>query len=451
MNDEPAAPQPKLEDAGLAARQGAHRLIAAVLTQKRALDETFAQEAARGLLAKLAPADRGFARAIATTTLRHVGALDLIIKRLLEKKLPPRAGITQTILRAALAEIFFMGVKPHAAVDLAVEAAAHDGDALHFKSLVNAILRRALREADTLREGIDGERAALQPWMWRSWIGLYGEIKTREIIRSQMNEPPLDLSVKDPATLEDWATRLGATVLPTGSLRLYTSGRIEQLEGFDEGAWWVQDAAAALPTKLLGDVKDHDVLDLCAAPGGKTLWLASRGANVTSLDRSGPRLERLTQNLTRLSLRSEIIIEDATKFEPGRTWDKILLDAPCTATGTARRHPDVLLLKSAADRDRLADLQTRLLARSAELLSVGGTLVFCTCSLEPEEGPKQIDAFLETHPDFARLAIQADEIGGLSEAITKAGDLRTLPSHWADLGGLDGFFAARLTRLPPHG
>ncbi len=325
MTDAPAATPPKSDDAGLAARQSAHRLIAAVLTQKRALDEAFAQETSRGPLSKLAPADSGFARAIATETLRHVGALDLIIKRLLDKKLPPRAGITQTILRSALAEIFYMGVKPHAAVDLAVEAAAHDSDALHFKSLVNALLRRALREADTLREGIDGERAALQPWMWRSWIGLYGEIKTREIIRSQMNQPPLDLSVKDPATLDDWAARLGATKLPSGSLRLNTAGRIEQLEGFDEGAWWVQDAAAALPAQLLGDVKDRDVLDLCAAPGGKTLWLASRGAHVTSLDRAVPRLERLTQNLERLSLRAEIIVEDALKFEPGRTWDKILL------------------------------------------------------------------------------------------------------------------------------
>ncbi len=447
MNDAPATTTPKSEDAGLAARQGAHRLIAAVLTQKRALDEAFAQDAARGILSKLAPADRGFARAIATTTLRHIGALDLIIKKLLDKKLPPRAGITQTILRAALAEIFFMGVKPHAAVDVAVEAAAQDSDALHFKSLVNAILRRALREAETLRDGIDGERAALQTWMWRSWIGTYGEIKTREIIRSQMNEAPLDLSVKDPASLAGWATRLGAKALPTGSLRLHTSGRIEQLEGFDEGQWWVQDAAAALPASLLGDVAGQDVLDLCAAPGGKTLWLASRGANVTALDRSAPRLERLTQNLDRLSLRAEIIVEDATKFAPGRTWDKILLDAPCTATGTARRHPDVLLLKSAADRDRLADLQARLLAHSATLLAVGGTLIFCTCSLEPEEGPKQIDAFLSSHPDFARVPIRSDEIGGLAEAVSKSGDLRTLPCHWADEGGLDGFFAARLTRL----
>ena len=438
--------EPKAPDAGLAARQGAHRLIAAVLTQKRALDEAFADEATRGGLTRLEPADRGFARAIATTTIRHVGEIDLIIKRLLEKKLPPRAGITQTILRAALAELFFLDVKPHAVVDLAVEAASRDDDAMHFKSLVNAILRRALRERETVRDGIDGARAALQPWLWKSWIGIYGEIKTREIIAAQFDEPPLDLSLKDESARDAWAAKLNATVLPTGSLRLSQSGRIEALEGFDEGAWWVQDAAAALPVKLLGDVQGRDVLDLCAAPGGKTLSLASRGANVTALDRSAPRLERLTQNLERLSLKADIIVEDATKFEPARTWDFILLDAPCTATGTARRHPDVLLLKSAADRDRLALLQARLLEKSAALLNVGGTLIYCTCSLEPQEGPEQVDTFLEHHREFERVAITAGEVGGLSEAITQAGDLRTLPCHWREAGGLDGFYAARLRR-----
>jgi 16S rRNA (cytosine967-C5)-methyltransferase len=446
MNDSETPSAEAGRDAGLAARQGAHRLIAAVLTQKRALDDAFAEDAAKGGLARLAPADRGFARAIATTTLRHVGEIDLIIKRLLDRKLPPRAGLTQTILRAALAEIFFLDVKPHAAVDLAVEAAARDGDAMHFKSLVNAVLRRALRERDSVRDGLDGERAALPQWLWRSWIGVYGEIKTREIIRAQMQEPPLDLSLKDETEAAVWAGKLDATLLPSGSLRLGASGRVEQLDGFEDGAWWVQDAAAALPVKLLGDVRGRDVLDLCAAPGGKTLSLAARGAHVTALDRSAPRLERLAQNLERLSLAADIVVEDAAKFAPGRQWDLILLDAPCTATGTARRHPDVLLLKSAADRDRLAALQKRILDHSATLLGVGGTLVYCTCSLEPEEGPKQIDAFLAAHDTFARAPISADEIGGLSEAITRQGDLRTLPCHLPELGGLDGFFAARLTR-----
>lgn len=433
-------------DAGLAARQGAHRLIDAVLRQKRALDEAFADEATQGPLAKLALADRGFARAIASTTLRHLGEIDLIIKRLLSRKLPPRAGLTQTILRGAIAEILFLDVKHHAAVDLAVEAASRDNDAQHFKSLVNALLRRLLREGDSAREGIDDERAALPAWLWKSWIGAYGEIKTREIIRAQFIEPPLDLSVKDETRLEEWAARLGATIMPTGTLRLNTSGRIENLEGFDEGAWWVQDAAAALPTRLLGDMKGRDILDLCAAPGGKTMWLAAHGANVTAVDRSAPRLERLKQNLARLSLTAEIVTGDAATFDTSRQWDFILLDAPCTATGTARRHPDVLQLKTAADRDRLAALQTRLLDHCAELLKPGGTLVYCTCSLEPQEGPAQIEGFLGRHPNFIRIKIKSDEVGGLSEIITPMGDLRTLPCHLADRGGLDGFFAGRIKK-----
>jgi 16S rRNA (cytosine967-C5)-methyltransferase len=437
---------PKTIDPGLAARQGAHRLVAAVLMRKRALDEAFAEEAGRPPLSDLAPADRSFARAIAATTLRHLGEIDLIVKRLLDKKLPRSAGITQTILRTAIAEILFLDVKHHAAVDLAVEAASRDTDARHFKSLVNALLRRLLREETSLREGIDAERAALAPWLWKSWIGIYGEIKTRQIIRAQFDEPPLDLSVKNEADAALWAERLGARLLPTGSLRLASAGRIENLEGFEEGAWWVQDAAAALPARLLGDIRGRDVLDLCAAPGGKTAWLAARGANVTALDRSAPRLQRLTQNLTRLSLHAEIVTADAAQFAPGRQWDFILLDAPCTATGTARRHPDVLHLKTAADRDRLALLQGRLLTQAATLLAPGGTLVYCTCSLEPEEGPKQIEAFLAANRDFARAPVAAAETGGLAETITPAGDLRTLPCHLAGEGGLDGFYAARLKR-----
>jgi 16S rRNA (cytosine967-C5)-methyltransferase len=433
---------------GLAARQGAQRLVAAVLMQKRALDEAFAEEASRGRLAGLDPADRGFARAIAAATLRHLGEIDLIVKRLLDKKLPKSAGPTQTILRTAIAELLFLDVKHHAAVDLAVEAASRDADARHFKSLVNALLRRLLREEAALREGIDAERAALAPWLWKSWIGIYGEIKTREIVRAQFAEPPLDLSVKNEADALLWAGRLGAKLLPTGSLRLASPGRIENLAGFEEGAWWVQDAAAALPARLLGNIRGRDVLDLCAAPGGKTAWLAAHGARVTALDRSRPRLERLEQNLARLGLSAEVVVADAATYAPDRQWNFILLDAPCTATGTARRHPDVLHLKTAADRDRLTVLQARLLAHAAELLAPGGTLVYCTCSLEPEEGPKQIEAFLAATPNFARVAVLPSEIGGLAEAVTQSGDLRTLPCHFKEEGGLDGFYAARLTRRP---
>lgn len=431
---------------GLPARLAAQRLVAAVLTKARALDEAFADEAAKGALRDAAPADRSFARAIAATTLRRLGEIDAILARLIEKPLPKRAGLTQAILRTAIAEILFLGVKPHAAVDLAVEAAAQDKDARHFKALVNAALRRLTRETDTLREGIDPERVSLPDWLWKSWTKTYGEDTARAIIRAQWAEPPLDISVKPSEDRVRWAERLGARLMPTGTLRLDAGGRIEALAGFDEGAWWVQDMAAAIPATLLGDVAGREVLDLCAAPGGKTLELAARGAHVTALDRSAPRLDRLRQNLARTKLDAAILTGDAALFAPGRTWDLILLDAPCTATGTARRHPDVIHAKTPADRDRLSALQTRLLDRTATLLSPGGTLIYCTCSLERQEGPDQIERFLYRHPDFSRRPVEAAELGGLASLVTADGDLRTLPCQLTEAGGMDGFYAARLTR-----
>ncbi len=431
---------------GLEARLAAHALLAAVTDGRRAFDEALAEEIARGSLKSASTPDRGFARAIAATALRHLGEIDRLIASLLATPLPKRAGATRTILRCVAAELVFLDVKPHAAVDLAVEAASRDNGARHFKSLVNALSRRLAREGKTRLEGLDRERASLPPWLWESWTHAYGEARTRAIVAAQWREPPLDLSVKDETERALWAERLGAEILPTGQLRLEAGGRIEELAGFAEGAWWVQDAAAALPARLLGEVRGLDVLDLCAAPGGKTLQLAASGARVTALDRSAPRLDRLRQNLARMNLEAAIVVADAVKWAPGRQWPAILLDAPCTATGTARRHPDVIHLKTQADRDRLAGLQSRLLAHAADLLAPGGRLVYGTCSLEPEEGERQLEAFLAAHADFARLPIAAVELGGLGELVTAAGDLRTLPCHLTEKGGLDGFYAARLVR-----
>lgn len=436
----------KSDEPGLAARRGASRLLTAVLSARRPLDEAFAAEIAQGILGAAAPQDRAFARAIAATALRRLGEIDHVIARFMEHPLPRRAGPTQSILRAAAAEILFLRVKPHAAVDMAVEAASHDPEARHFKSLVNALLRRLAREGAGILSGLDAERLDIPEWLWVSWTRSYGEETARAIIRAQFTEPPLDLSLKHEEETALWAGRLGAQVLPTGTLRLASGGRIEALPGFAEGAWWVQDAAAALPARLLGNITGREVLDLCAAPGGKTLWLAAHGADVTALDRSKPRLARLKQNLARLGLSARIVAADAGAYAPGRNFDFILLDAPCSATGTARRHPDVPHLKTPADRDRLAALQARLLAHAAGLLAPGGTLVYCTCSLEPEEGEGRVNAFLAAHEGFIRQPVKPDEIGGLAELVTPEGDLRTLPSHLPEFGGLDGFFAARLRR-----
>jgi 16S rRNA (cytosine967-C5)-methyltransferase len=431
---------------GLAARRGAAELLGAVLTRRRPLDEAITVEMATGHLAAASPRDRAFARLIAATTLRHLGTIDHVIGAMLDRELPKRAGPTQNILRAGAAEMLFLGVAAHAAVDMGVEAAAHDSAARHFKPLVNALLRRLAREGKSVLDDLDTERLDTPDWLWESWCAAYGEETARAIIRAHYADPPLDLSVKHDSERAQWAETLGADLLPTGTLRLSGAGRIEALPGFAEGAWWVQDVAAALPVRLFGDVASREVLDLCAAPGGKTAELASRGAQVTALDRSGPRLERLKENLARLDLAAETVVADATGFAPGRTWERVLLDAPCTATGTARRHPDVLHLKSPADRDKLCQLQAKLLAQAATLVAPGGLLVYCTCSLEPAEGAAQVEAFLAAHDEFSRVPIEASEIAGLPELLTPAGDLRTLPAHLAAQGGLDGFYAARLGR-----
>ncbi len=275
-----------------------------------------------------------------------------------------------------------------------------------------------------------------------------GQQTARRIADASLREAPLDLSVKSDA--EGWAKRLGGSVLPTGTVRVEAGGRIEDLAGFDEGAWWVQDAAAALPARLLGDVAGLEVADVCAAPGGKTLQLAAAGARVTAVDVSPERLERVAANLERLKLDAGLVAADVAAWQPGRTFDAVLLDAPCTATGTIRRHPDILHLKRASDIAALETVQKSLLESAARLVKPGGLLVYCTCSLEPEEGSLQVERFLAAHPDFERVPIRAEEIGGAPEWLTAAGDLRTFPFH-LDLGkeemsGLDGFYATRLRR-----
>ena len=263
-----------------------------------------------------------------------------------------------------------------------------------------------------------------------------------------MQEAALDLSVKDDPA--GWAARLGGHQLQTGSVRLLAPVRVEELPGFDDGRWWVQDAAAALPAQLLGDVAGHDIADLCAAPGGKTAQLASAGASVTAVDLSLARLDRLRQNLQRLHLDAELVHADAADWAPDRTFDGILLDAPCIATGTIRRHPDIPHLKRPTDIIRLAAIQARLLDHAFSLLRPGGRLIYCTCSLEPEEGPAQIAAFLARQTTALHHPIDAAEFGGDPDWITADGDLRTLPCHLPNaeprLSGIDGVYAARLVR-----
>ncbi len=333
----------------------------------------------------------------------------------------------------------------HAAVDLSVRLAQADRRAARYGGLINAVLRRVAQSRSAALA--DQASRDTPKWLLARWIKRYGAETARAIAAANGHEPALDLTVKSEP--ESWAERLRGRLLPTGTVRTFAQGAVSMLPGFSEGAWWVQDAAAALPARLLGDVRGKAVVDLCAAPGGKTAQLAFAGALVTAVDRSPARLNRLRENMARLELQAETVAADALEWQSG-PLDAVLLDAPCSATGTVRRHPDIPWLKSEADIVALTSLQQRLLDRAVELLLPGATLVYCVCSLEPEECEDQIAALLARDKRVARTPVAAEEVAGHAKFLTADGDLRTLPPQLPDpdprWGGLDGFYAARLTR-----
>lgn len=434
--------------AGLPARQVAAAAVAAVLLHGRTLDDAPAVSAAHYATGQLEPRDRAFARLLAATVLRQAGALRMVVASFLEKPLGDKHREVGVLLLVGAAQLLFLSTPPHAAISLAVEQCRRTPGGVHLDKLVNAVLRRVAIEGPARLAGLDAARSNVPAWMWSRWASAYGEETARQIAEASLGEAALDLSVKaDPAS---WAERLGGELLPTGSVRLAGGGRVEDLAGFTEGQWWVQDAAAAIPARLLGKIAGCRVADLCAAPGGKTAELAAAGALVTAVDLSTPRLERVAENLKRLALEAELVAADILEWEPGRQFDAVLLDAPCTATGTIRRHPDILHLKRESDIAALAELQSRLLTRALGLVRPGGTLVYCTCSLEPEEGIDQIGRLLGTHADLVREPIAPAEVGGEAHLLSAAGDLRTFPFQRLGSGlsaaGMDGFYAARLRK-----
>ena len=422
------------------ARAAALDLLQGVIRRKQALD----QQMAGGAFAVLDPRGRAFAHNLVATTLRRLGQIDALISTCLEKPLPANARTAQDILRLGAAQLLFTGTADHAAVDTAVDLARARGQG-RLAKLVNAVLRRLQREGAAALAAQDAARLNTPDWLWRAWEAAYGAETCRAIAQSHLTPAPLDITVKEDAA--GWAERLGGVVLSDRSLRLTDAAPVPELPGFAEGAWWVQDRAAALPVRLLGDVAGLSVLDLCAAPGGKTAQLAAAGARVTALDRSEKRLETLARNLERLGLGVETVAADALSWAAPAPFDAILLDAPCSATGTIRRHPDLPHLKRPEDTAKLADLQDRLLARAADWVRPGGLLVFATCSLQPEEGVERIRAFLAQHPGFTTEPVTAGESGITPEMVSPQGWLRTLPSMAAEIGGMDGFFAAALRRI----
>lgn len=433
--------------AGLAARRVARDVVADLLGKSRglALEDALAQHRAG-----LDPADAALARAIATATFRRLGFLRAALAERMSQGLPEGQPRLLALLATGAAQIIDLDVPDHAAVDLAVRLAKADPQSRHLSGLVNAVLRRLAREGDAVQRG-DPLDANTPAWLARRWRAAYGEETARRIAGAHLEGAAVDLTPRSDAA--DWAQRLGGAALGLGSIRL-TDIRtpVTELPGYAEGGWWVQDAAATLPTRLLGVRPGERVADLCAAPGGKTAQLAAAGAEIVAIDRSDARLERLKGNLRRLNLSAETRVADALDLPEDEPFDAVLLDAPCSATGTIRRHPDVAWTKRESDLARLAALQTRLLDKAAALVRPGGRLVYCTCSLEPEEGEAQAASFLARHPGYERVAVSREELGGHAELIDANGDLRTLPCHLdGDLpsrkGGLDGFFAARFRRL----
>jgi 16S rRNA (cytosine967-C5)-methyltransferase len=415
-------------------------LLSMVLDKGRLLDEVLDDSR----LAALDERDRGFVRMLLGTTLRRLGQIDDLIAHCVDKPMRAGAAWAEHALRLGICQLLFLDVAPHAAISTTVDL-VKGGSQAGFAKLLNAVLRRLDREGRQLAEAQDAPLLDTPEWLWRSWVRTYGEETARAIATAHLAEAPMDITVA--ADPQGWAEKLEAEILPTGSLRRTAGGSIAGLPGFDQAAWWVQDAAAALPARLLGDVRGKSVADLCAAPGGKALQLAVAGAVVTALDRSGKRLTRLTDNLRRLKLSATVVEADAGAWTPPALFDAILLDAPCSATGTLRRHPDVARHKSPAEVMKLAGVQARLLRAAIPMLKPGGTLVYCTCSLEPEEGSEQIAALLAEGVPLRRVPIRADEVGGLAELISPDGDLRTLPCHLAGQGGMDAFFAARLEKI----
>ena len=469
---------------GLGVRLVAAKLLSAIVDAKTSADGLFAAGNGHAGFRALDARDQGLVKAIVLSALRHRGTIERMISACLDRPLPPNAVNLGHILHVGAAQILYLDVPDSAAVDLAVAAADVDSRSVRFKGMVNAVLRRLARENDAAKDGAGGDGESAGPdrltgdgrtvadpsenmpqWLRRRLTPSYGAARVAAMAAAHLQAAPLDLSVKSEAP--GWAERLGGRVLPTGTVRLpLHAGAVPDLEGFAAGAWWVQDAAAALPARLFGDLSGLRVADLCAAPGGKTAQLILAGGAVTALDINANRLKRLQQNLSRLGLEAEAVLGDLATFRPDTLFDAILLDAPCSSTGTIRRHPDVAYTKDAGEVEKLADVQARLLREAALLLKPGGRLVFSNCSLDPAEGEDVIAAFLAERPDYNREPVRAGEVPGLEAAITPQGDLRTTPemefsgierppgesdgNPGGMAGGLDGFYAARLCRLAAH-
>lgn len=429
---------------GLTARACAIELLHAILVNKKSFDVLLETD---NIFKALDPRDKSFVHMLVATTLRRLGQVDDLIEKLQARPDSNRPPHLQNILRIGIVQILFMAVADHAAVDTSVRL-CEERDMTRFKSFVNAMLRRLIREQKELLAKQDPVRLNIPKWLLSTWIEDWGLTRAGEIAEASLNEAPLDITLKTTGMMDVWATTLDAKPMWYSSVRLKEPKPVAKLPGYEEGLWWVQDCAAALPAHLFHDIDGKTVADLCAAPGGKTAQLASRGAKVIALDRSAKRLARLEENMQRLNFKEQVRVEvaDAAHWSSKDPVDAILIDAPCSATGVIRRHPDVPHLKDTRDIEKLVETQWRILAQAAYILPSGGTMIYCTCSTLKAEGEHQIERFLEEYPDFKRDPITAKELDGREELLTKEGDVRIFPDSMPKQGGLDGFFISRLVK-----
>lgn len=434
---------------GLATRQAAQRLLGAVIDTKTSLDGLTDDDHGHPQFTALEPRDRALVRAILSSALRHRVTIGKMLDKLLDRPLPKNATSLSHLLHVGAAQILFLDIPAHSAVDLAVESAKADPRNARFSGLVNAILRGLIRTKDERLERTLAETLDCPDWFADRMMSAYGEAKGLAILAMHRFPAPLDLTVK--SNPQAWAEKLKGFALPNGTVRLNTfDGKVSELPGFAEGEWWVQNAAASLPARLMGDIKGKRVADLCAAPGGKTAAMALAGADLTAVDLSSSRLRRLASNLERLKLKAAIVTSNLLDLKTDEPFDAVLLDAPCSSTGTARRHPDVLWTKTPQDITKLAELQLKLLLHAATLVKPGGILVFSNCSLDPEEGEEVAEKFLAAQSHYSAAPIHSAELMGLQGLVSSEGWLRTTPSNLdlgiGDIGSLDGFFAARFQR-----
>jgi 16S rRNA (cytosine967-C5)-methyltransferase len=434
----------------------AARLIGLVVDDHQSLEMLTADPGGLPGFLALSPQDRSLARAIATAALRHRGAIDFVMDKLFDRPPPAKARHLLHAIHAAATQILFMNVPDSAAVDLAVTAISRDRRSARFAGLANAILRRLAREKEKLALPLTAA-VTFPAWLSQRLRKDYGRDNADKIATAILHEPCIDITPSPRLGSEEvlaLAAELDGTILPTGSIRTIVATPVHDLPRYGEGVWWVQDAAAAIPARLLGNVRSLRVADLCAAPGGKTMQLASAGAMVTAVDQSASRLERLHANLERTRLAAEIVNAEILQWEPAHAFDAVLLDAPCSATGTIRRNPDVMWTKTPQDVSALAEIQQRLVLKALGMLKPGGILVYANCSMLKEEGEDIVAGMLAGSKRLAVEPIQADELGGYGELVNGQGALRTLPYHMealsgqpARLGGMDGFFACRFRRI----